>query len=109
MASKLEGIARKIKSGVRSAGTLKIWGVNVSRSGDTVYQVAGASVTDDRVLRLHLHIDVENASPIVELDSPSAVTIEDGNLRIAKAVAVRLDGVEKPVQPGAADALFLGN
>ncbi len=54
MASTLESIARKIKVSVRSAGTLRIWGINTSRPGDMVYQLTSTSVTNDRVLRLEL-------------------------------------------------------
>jgi len=109
MASKLDAVVRKIRSGVASAGRVRIWGVNVSRPGDTVYQVAGASLTDDRVLRIHLHVDVERTSPIIEIDEPAGVLIADGNLTIASAAAIRWDGELQPLQPGAKEALFLGD
>lgn len=109
MASKLDAVVRKIKSSVTSAGRVRIWGVNISRPGDTVYQVAGASLTDDRVLRIHLHVDVERTSPILEIDDPTGVQVADGNLTIAGATAVRWDGELQPQQPGAKEALFLGD
>lgn len=103
----LESVVRKIKSSVSSAGRLRIWGVDLSRPGEIVYQVADASLTDDRVLRILLRLDT--TSPILEIEDPSGVEVEVGNLTIASASAVRWDGEVQPRQPGAKEALFLGD
>lgn len=107
MPSALESLAHKIKSGVRSAGTLRIWGINSSRPGDMVYQLASASNTNNGVLRLQLAL--ESSSPVVEIDAPTGVKIADGNLSIAGAAAIRFDGEDKPERAGAREALFLGD
>ena len=110
MKTDLEKLAQKITAGVRSAGSVRIWGINLSRPGDFVYGLEGASTTGG-TLRIALKLGADQVSPVIELDAPAGASIADGNLTIKSAAAVRLDGkAKKPTPEAAGDpALFIGD
>ncbi len=111
MAIELEKLARKMMDAVQSAGTVRLWGVNLSRPGDFVYRVASATVSGGHTLRLELALGPEEKSAAIEIDSPTGAKVAGGNLTIQGAAAIRLDGKEKKQTPegAGAPALFVGD
>ena len=89
---------------------MRLWGVNLHRPGDIVYQVAGATVTDDRILRVHLYLDLDGTAPLLELEGPVGVKIDGGNLTVQGATAVRWNGAARAaVGVSKGPAVFLGD
>ena len=111
MKTDVQKLAQQIKAGLRSAGSVRIWGINLSRPGDFVYELQAARVVGAGTLRLSLKLGTDQVSPVVEVDAPSGASLANGNLTIQAASAVRLDGKEKKATPEAAGdpALFIGD
>ena len=97
------------KIDVPDCSALRIWGANIFRPGDVVYQVKSIAARGD-TLRIELFLALDNSTDVVEVDSPEGGKIKDGSLKISRAAAVRWNGGLRKRPVGSMDpALHLGN
>jgi len=94
---------------VPRCGVLRLWGANIFRPGDVIYDVRSVTAVGE-TLRIELFLALDNSTDVVEVDAPENFRIKDGSLKISRAAAVRWNGQPKTRPPGSMDpALHLGS
>ncbi len=107
MASSLEALAKKIKAKKASAGIVQIWGGNLSRPGDVIYEISAVTTVDGKSLRLELKTE-DGAPPLViDLDQPAGVKFEGDEVKVAEAISVRVNGLVREKLVPKSLALYL--
>ena len=79
-----QALADQIRDGVRVCGVLRIWGAEVFRRGDALYDVTSVQAAEDR-LRIGLLFRAGGRAEQLEVEAPSGATVQDGSLRIQRA------------------------
>lgn len=102
----IAAIKERLRDG--GAGTIRVWGADVVRPSDQIYEVKDASVRGG-VLRVVLLLALDGKERVVEVVEPSGVKVTGVALRVQKASTVRVFGSEyKPPRGEAGLALYLG-
>ena len=107
---KPETLIAAIKERLREGGvgSIRVWGGNVVRPSDQIYEVKEASLTDG-VLRVVLFLALNGQELIVEVDQPRGAKVTASALRVREAAAIRISGKEyKPAAAHDEPALYLG-
>lgn len=107
MASGLEALAKKIKAKKASAGIVQIWGGNLSRPGDVIYELSAVTAIEGKSLRLELTTEDGAVPLVIELDQPGGAKFEGDEVKVAAAVCVRVNGLVREKLVPRSLALYL--
>ena len=92
---------------LKKCGIVRVWGEELFRPGDLIYDITGAEVQGS-LLRIRLAQPLDGTSELLEVEAPSRSKLKRGGVRIGEAVLVRGFGREwKPPASGKQPALVL--
>ena len=77
-----------IRANVKRCGLLQIWGSEVFRPGDLIYDVTGVTADGDH-LRIHLRQPLDGSVELLDLDRPTRVKVKGGALKVGAAAGIR--------------------
>ena len=80
-------LAESIKKNIKTCGILKIWGGDVFRPGDFMYEIADARA-DGEILKISLFHRPDGSKEQLEIERPAKAKVAAGSLRIAGAARI---------------------
>ena len=107
MDASVAALAEAIRANVKRCGLLQIWGSEVFRPGDLIYEVTEVTAEGEH-LRIHLRQPLDNSRELLDLDRPTRVKVKAGALKVGGAVGISGFGREWAPDGSTSPALSLG-
>ena len=91
---------------MKRCGLLQIWGSEVFRPGDLIYEVTDVTA-DGEHLRIHLHQALDNSREVLDINRPARVKVKAGALKVGAAAGISGFGREWVPEDSTSPALSM--
>ncbi len=104
----LKELANAVRSDLKECGTIQIWGGDVVRPNDEIFDIVHVAATGPALeLKLSWGPPESKREEILRIDDPGEVEVSKGSLIIKYASHIRWAGGDFPPHAGSSDPALL--